>query len=354
MPTSAPPPSVLPDPWLPCSPAEVERFLSEPEDGVLDVLRNLPGDILVLGAGGKMGLHLCLMLRRALAQLGRPDRVLAVSRFTTLHSTADFREHGVATQTCDLSDPEQLAALPDWPLVFFLAGAKFGTASNPELLQRMNVDVPHLVAERYRQARIVALSTGCVYAYVAPQTGGSVETDATAPVGDYAQSCLGREQAFAAGVRLHGTSVALIRLNYSVEFRYGVLADICSRVLRGEPVPVAMGYVNVIWQRDAIAQIIRTLPLATPQPFVLNITGEAVLSVRQLAHEFGRLLDQPVQIEGTEEPTAWLSNSSQAQRLFGSPATRLTDMLRWTAAWVRSGGANYHKPTGFEKRDGKF
>jgi dTDP-4-dehydrorhamnose reductase len=286
--------------------------------------------------------------------LGRADRVLAVSRYQTLHSTADFRRYEIETRTCDLADREQLAALPDWPLVFFLAGAKFGTASNPELLQRMNVDVPQRVAERYRQARIAALSTGCVYSYVAPQTGGSVETDATAPVGDYARSCLGREQAFAAGSQRHGTSVALIRLNYSVEFRYGVLADICSRVLRGEPVPVTMGHVNVIWQRDAIAQIIRTLPLATPQPFILNITGDAVLSVRRLAHEFGRILDRPVQIEGTEEPTAWLSNSAQAQRLFGPPATRLADMLRWTAGWVRSGGANYHKPTGFEKRDGKF
>jgi nucleoside-diphosphate-sugar epimerase len=354
MPTSAPSPNVLPDPWLPCPLAEVERFLSEPDDGVLDTLRATPGDILVLGAGGKMGLHLCLMLRRALAELGRDHSVLAVSRFTTLHSTADFREHEIATQTCDLADPQQLAALPDWPLVFFLAGAKFGTASNPELLQRMNVEVPQLVAERYRRARIVALSTGCVYSYVGPQTGGSVESDATGPVGDYARSCLGREQAFAAGAQRHGTPVALVRLNYSVEFRYGVLADICSRVLRGEPVSVAMGYVNVIWQRDAIAEIIRTLPLTTPQPFVLNITGDAVLSVRQLAHEFGRLLDRPVQIEGAEEPTAWLSNSAQAQRLFGPPATCLADMLRWTAAWVRSGGANYHKPTGFEKRDGKF
>jgi nucleoside-diphosphate-sugar epimerase len=338
----------------PCAPDDVERFLSEPDDGVLETLRAMRGDILVLGAGGKMGLHLCLMLKTALARLGHADHVLAVSRYQTLHSTADFHRYEIETRTCDLADPDQLAALPDWPLVFFLAGAKFGTATNPELLQRMNVDVPTLVVERYRQARIVALSTGCVYAYVAPQTGGSVETDATAPVGDYALSCLGRERAFTAGSRQHGTPVTLVRLNYSVEFRYGVLVDICGKVLRGEPVNVAMGYVNVIWQRDALAQIIRTLPLASSPPFIINIAGDALLSVRELAHEFGRLLHQPVRIEGSEEPTAWLSNSAQGQRLFGKPRATLADMLRWTTAWVRGGGASYHKPTGFEKRDGKF
>ena len=339
---------------LPMAPDEVEPFLCQPDAGVLEDLRTVPGNVLVLGAGGKMGLHLCLMLQTALAALGRADRVLAVSRFTTLHAQDDFRRYGIQTQTCDLADRQQLAALPDWPNVFFLAGAKFGTAASPAMLEQMNVVVPQLVAERYRSARIVALSTGCVYSFVAPASGGSTENDATEPVGDYAWSCLGREQAFTVAARRYGSKVALIRLNYSTEFRYGVLVDICGKVLRGEPVNVSMGHVNVIWQRDAIAQIIRALPLASMGPLILNVTGDAVLSVRDLAHEFGRILDLPVQFEGAEAPTVWLSNSSQAQSLFGKPPTPLTDMLRWTAAWLRAGGATYGKPTGFEKRDGKY
>lgn len=351
---SDPSPTIAPELPLPMPPEQVEEFLSQPDAEVSAGLRGVPGDFLVLGAGGKMGLHLCLMLQTALAASGRTDRVLAVSRFTSLHSSGDFRRYGIETLTCDLADRRQLAALPDCPNVFFLAGAKFGTANNPVLLARMNVVVPRLVAERFRSSGIVALSTGCVYAYVAASSGGSTEADATAPVGDYAWSCLGRERAFFEAARRHGTRVALIRLNYSTEFRYGVLVDICGKVLRGEPVNVTMGHVNVIWQRDAIAQIIRALPLASTDPFVLNVTGDAILPVRELAHEFGRLLKLPVTLEGTETTTAWLSNSGQAQQLFGKPTTPLTDMLRWTAAWLCAEGKTYGKPTGFEKRDGKF
>ena len=349
-----PSPHRLQEESLPLAGDEVERFLSRPDAEVLAALRTVPGDVLVLGAGGKMGLHLCLMLQAALAALGRQDRLLAVSRFTTLHAQDDFRRYGIETRACDLADRQQLALLPDWPNVFFLAGTKFGTAASPVMLARMNVVVPQRVAERFRPARIVALSTGCVYSFVSPASGGSSEADATEPVGDYAWSCLGREHAFTTAARRYGTQVALIRLNYSTEFRYGVLVDICGKVLRGEPVNVSMGHVNVIWQRDAIAQIIRSLPLANAGPLVLNVTGDAVLSVRDLAREFGRMLDLPVQFAGSEAPTVWLSNSSQAQRLFGKPPTPLTDMLRWTAAWLRAGGATYGKPTGFEKRDGKY
>ena len=339
---------------LPMPPEDVELFLSEPDEGVREALRTVAGDFVVLGAGGKMGLHFCLMLQRALASLGRPDRVVAVSRFQTLHSTADFVRYGIETWPCDLAEPDQLAALPDFPNVFFLAGAKFGTAHQPEVLQRMNVYVPQLVAERYRLARIVALSTGCVYSYTTPASGGSLEADETAPVGDYARSCLGREQAFGAGCERHGTRVTLVRLNYSVEFRYGVLLDICGKVLHGEPVDVAMGYVNVIWQRDAVAQIIRTLPLANAPPFIINVTGPETLSVRELAQQFAQVLQQPATIAGVESPTAWLSNSAQAQHLLGPPQASLPDLIRWTTEWLRTGGATYHKPTGFEKRDGNF
>lgn len=301
-----------------------------------------------------MGLHLSLMLKRALDAAGRGRELLAVSRFSTLRDTDDFERFGIATQACDLSDPTAVAALPEAAVVFFLAGVKFGTAANPDLLRKFNVEMPGIVARRFRQSRIVAFSTGCVYPFVRPETGGSTEAMSPEPPGAYAASCLAREHAFDAVSREHGTPVALIRLNYSVEFRYGVLVDIAGKVLRGEAVDVTMGYVNVIWQRDAVDHIIRSLELAGSPAVPVNITGPGVLSVRALAHRFGEILGRPVTVTGTEAPTAWLNDASRSHRRFGLPPTSLETMMPWIAAWLQSGGPVWGKPTGFEKRDGKF
>lgn len=339
---------------LPCPPESIDEFLSEPSAEVTALVAHTPGRIHVLGAGGKMGLHLSLMLKRALDRGGRGRDLLAVSRFSTLRDTDDFERHGIATRACDLSDPAAVAALPDAPTLFFLAGVKFGTASAPELLRKFNVEMPGLVAQRFHRARIVAFSTGCVYPFVRPESGGATESTPPAPPGDYAASCLGREKAFAAVSREMGTRVALIRLNYSIEFRYGVLFDIASKVFRGEPVDVSTGHVNVIWQRDAVDHIIRSVELAGSPAVPVNITGPDVLSVRTLAQRFGTLLERPVKITGREAETAWLNNAAAAHQRFGKPATSLEQMLAWTAEWVRRGGESWGKPTGFEVRSGKF
>jgi nucleoside-diphosphate-sugar epimerase len=346
--------TVLAPAALPCSPGQVDEFLSQPSDAVISMLAQHPGPIHVLGAGGKMGLHLSMMLRRALDARGRREVVTAVSRFRTLRDRAAFEERGIATHACDLTDPRALAALPDAPTVFFLAGVKFGTSSAPDLLRTFNVEMPRLVAHRFHRSRIVAFSSGCVYPFVTRESGGATESTPPAPVGDYAASCLAREAAFSEVSREHGTKVALIRLNYSVEFRYGLLVDIAEKVLRGEPVDVTTGYFNVIWQRDAVDYAIRALDLAGSPPVPINITGPQTLSVRAIAQRFGELLQRPVTITGTEADTAWLNNASRSHQRFGPPATPLEDMLGWVAEWLRQGGETWGKPTGFEERSGKF
>ena len=344
-----------PLPPSPCAPWEADDFLSRPTAAVVAALRDFGQPVLVLGAGGKMGLHLSLMLRAAALAAGRADlRVIAVSRFSTLRDRESFTRAGVETIACDLSDEAAVAALPEAGVVFYLAGVKFGTASSPELLERMNVTVARLVACRYRRSRLVAFSTGCVYPFVDVRSGGADESVPPAPVGDYAVSCLRREEVFAEAAREHGTPVVLIRLNYAVEFRYGVLVDIAAKVQAGQPIDVSMGHVNVIWQADAIAQVIRSAALARSPALPLNITGADVLRVRDLAATFGALLERTPVFTGEEQGTAWLNDASQSHRLLGSPGTSLDQMCLWVASWLSSGGNTWGKPTGFEKRDGKF
>ena len=340
---------------LPCAPGEADEFLSRPTPAVVALAETMPTPVLVLGAGGKMGLHLSLMLKHALVAAGRgEERVVAVSRFSSLRDRDVFERAGIETIACDLSVESQVAELPDAPTVFFLAGVKFGTSNSPDLLEQMNVIMPRLVAKRYEQARIVAFSTGCVYPFVSTETAGASEATPIGPVGDYAVSCARREEAFAEAARRAGTRVALIRLNYSVEFRYGVLVDIATKVLRGEPVDVTMGHVNLIWQRDAVAHSILALGLAAAPAEPVNVTGAGVLRVRDLATDFGTLFGVKPVITGVEAPTAWLNDASRSHALFGAPPTPVSTMQAWVAAWLAAGGDTWGKPTGFEKRDGKF
>lgn len=347
---STPPASLA----LPCAPDEIEQFLSKPDAATIQLVKGLKGPVAVLGAGGKMGLHLCLMLKQAAVAAGNDLRVIAVSRFTTLRDRESFTDAGIETISADLSVPAELAKLPEAPLVFFLAGVKFGTATSPELLEKMNVAMPRLVASRYRTSRIVAFSTGCVYPFVDVKSGGATESTPTAPVGDYALSCLKREEAFADAAREFKTPVALIRLNYSIEFRYGVLVDIAMKVLRREPIDVSMGHVNLIWQPDALNHVIHSAPLAASPAVPINITGTTILSVRELAAQAGRIVGIEPVLVGEEKPTAWLSDAGWSHKLFGAPPTSVETMQRWVAAWLTSGGETWGKPTGFETRDGKF
>lgn len=341
-------------PGLPCPPAEVDDFISQPTPRVLEVVGRTPGPFLVLGAGGKIGLHLSVMLRRALDALGRRDRVIAVSRFSTLRDRAAFEQRGIETLACDLGDAAALATLPEAPTVFFLAGVKFGTATAPGLLHAVNVEIPHRVARKYAHSRIVAYSSGCVYPFVTPASGGAREDTPSSPVGEYAASCVAREQAFTEVAAAHGTAVALIRLNYSIEFRYGLLVDIAQQVLAGRPVDVTTGQVNVIWQTDAVAHSIQALEIAGSPAVPINVTGAEILSVRDLATRFGAALGRPAQVTGTEAGTAWLNNAAHSHRLFGPPLTSVDQMILWISEWLLRNGETWGKPTGFERRDGRF
>jgi len=333
---------------------ELDEIITRPTEQVRAAIELCPGPITVLGAAGKMGFHLCLMLKRVLSQLDREHDLVAVSRFSTANSLIPFQEAKIRTLVADLSESEQIDTIPVTPWVFFLAGIKFGTADNPALLDRMNSQMPKLVAARFANSSIVAMSTGCVYSFTTPGTGGSKESDPTDPPGVYAQSCLDRETAFIEGSLSHHTRCVLIRLNYSIDLRYGVLVDIAQQVLTNTPINIETGFANVIWQGDAIQQILRSPPLADSPPFVLNVTGSNTLRVRELALAFGKRLNRSPTFSGTESNNCWLSNNSLARNLFGEPATDLEQMMDWISHWLLSGGPSLNKPTHFQTRDGKY
>ncbi len=331
--------------------AELDDALSSPRPETEAALAACPGDVVVLGAGGKMGPTLARMARRA-ARDSR--RVMAVSRWSSAEARRQLEEAGVETVSADLLDRGAVMALPDAPNVIFMAGQKFGTTDSPELTWGMNALVPAYCADRYRDSRIVAFSTGNVYALTPIESGGSRETDQLAPVGEYAASCLARERMFEMASRANGTRVSILRLNYAIDLRYGVLVDIAVKVFRSEPVGVDMGYVNVIWQGDANRVALESLPLASTPPFVLNLTGGEILSVRALATWFGERFKKAPRFTGSERADALLSDTNRLRSSF-APASVGVDALReWVADWVERGGPLLGKPTKFETRDGKF
>lgn len=334
--------------------AELEDLLSRPTEGVLESLRGLEGDILVLGVGGKMGPSLARMARRASELLGQRRKVFGVSRFSSPHAAEGFREHGVEPIVCDLADADAVRRLPEVPNVIFMAGQKFGTAQQPELTWVMNTLVPGLVAERFRKSRLVVFSTGCVYPLTSVTGPGSQEDDALGPPGEYASTCVGRERIFTHFSIQHGTPALLFRLNYAIDLRYGVLLDVAQKVALGRPVDVTMGHVNVIWQGDANARALQCLALVASPPLALNVTGREKLSVRSLAERFGELFGTRPVFTGQEAPTAWLSDASRSFELFGPVTVTLDEMIAATAHWVKRGGVTLGKPTHFETRDGKF
>lgn len=339
---------------IPFTEQTLDSYITRPRLCALDAVRKLNGDVLVLGAAGKMGLHLCLMLKRCFAQNGQNNRVIAVSRFSSLGSRSQFEENGIEIIACDLSNEKELAALPDVENIWFMAGVKFGTSDQPELLHKMNIEMPGLVAHRFKNARITALSTGCVYSFVSADSSGSIETDATASVSEYAESCRGREKAFRSVSETEGLRTVLIRLNYAVEMRYGVLVDIAQKVLNGQPIDVSMNRFNCIWQGDALAHIIASIALAKSPAEILNVTGPETLSIRETAETFGQLFGKTPVLTGEEQKTAWLNNAGKAIGLFGAPEVAADQMIEWIAAWLKNGGNTLGKPTKFEVRNGKF
>jgi nucleoside-diphosphate-sugar epimerase len=333
---------------------ELEERLSRPSPEVIDALRRAAGDVIVLGAGGKMGPSLSAMLRRAADALGDGRSVMAVSRFSSPDVAERLERYGIRVVRAELGDRAAIARLPDAANVIYMAGQKFGTRDLPSLTWAVNTLIPAMVAERYAASRIVAFSTGNVYP-LTPATGrGSREGDALTPMGEYANSCVGRERVLEHVSRTHGTPIAIIRLNYAVDLRYGVLVDIAHRVLSGQPVRVDMGFVNVIWQGDANAQSIRALTSAGSPPVAINVTGPDRLSVREAAQRLGDLLGATPILEGAEAPDALLSDTTFAQSLFGPPTISTDVLLQWVASWVAHGGTRLGKPTKFEVRDGRF
>lgn len=334
---------------------QLDEALSRPTPGVLETLTKISGDVAVLGAGGKMGPTLCWMLRRAFDQLGQHDRrVYAVSRFSSRDAAEWLSQRHIDVVRCDLLDRDSLKTLPDVPNVIYMAGQKFGTQSDPSATWVANTVVPALVAERYPTARMVALSTGCVYPLVPWQGPGSREEDELGPPGDYANSCVGRERVLSYFAQRHGSPLILVRLCYAIDLRYGVLLDLAQKVWTNRPIDLAMGATHVIWQGDANARIIQCLEHATNPPSAVNLTGRERLLIHTLAERLGELLKRPVHFTGTEALTAWVWNADRSYEWFGSPAVSVDEMLEATAAWVRRGGPTLNKPTHFEVRDGQF
>ncbi|MDQ6707303.1 MAG: NAD-dependent epimerase/dehydratase family protein [Acidobacteriota bacterium] len=334
--------------------SQLEQVLSQPREADREALRSLNGDLLILGAGGKMGPSLARIAKRAAADAGIRARVIAVARFSNPDLAAALRNDGIETIAADLLAPGALDRLPDCGNVIFMAARKFGTGGQEGLTWAMNTYLPGRVAERFARSRIVAFSTGNVYPLTPVAGGGSVETDPVGPVGEYAQSALGRERMFVHFSLANGTKIALLRLNYAIDLRYGILLDIGTKVFARQPVDVSMPAVNVIWQGDANSVCLRAFALANSPPFVLNVTGPETVSVRLLAHEFARRFELDPAIAGTEQPTALLNNAALCRQLFGSPSISLARMIDWVAEWIASGGPTLGKPTHFEQREGRF
>jgi nucleoside-diphosphate-sugar epimerase len=341
------------DTSAPATVEELEDRLSEPTERLIASFGRLQGDIIVLGVAGKMGPSLARMARRASNAAGTPRRIIGVARFTAPGCEADLHRHGVETIRCDLLDSAQLASLPDAPNIIYLAGRKFGSTGDEPLTWAVNTFLPGLVCSKFAQSRIIALSTGNVYGLTRVSCP-SRETDSLNPQGEYAMSCVGRERIFEHFSRALNIPTLLIRLNYAAEMRYGVLVDIAQRVVEEEPVDLAMGYLNVIWQADACAMTLQALEHASVPARVVNVTGPEVLSVRELAEEFGRLLGKPVSFRGVESAEALLSDSAVAHELFGPPRIDAAQLVSWTADWIRRRGPTLGKPTHFEVRDGRF
>ncbi|WP_025157371.1 NAD-dependent epimerase/dehydratase family protein [Leifsonia aquatica] len=334
---------------------ELEEALATPSAALVADLAESRGDLVVLGAGGKMGPSLSVLARRALDEAGRgSDTVYAVSRFSSDEARRRLEVERVEVVPFDLLSDRDLAELPDAPNVVFMVGAKFGAATNASWAWEVNAALPDRVARRYRDSAITAMSTGNVYPFVAPGSGGSVESDVPGPVGEYAMSCLGRERVFEFGAVTRGTRVSIVRLNYAVDLRYGVLADIGSTVLSEAPVDLTTGAVNVVWQGYANEVVLRSLGHASDAVFTVNLTGPELLSVRGIAERFGALFDREVSFVGEPAPSALLNNAGRCFELFGYPTVPAGTLIEWQADWLRAGLPTSGKPTKWAVRDGRF
>lgn len=334
--------------------AELSDVLSEPFPEDVETARQLDGDVMILGAGGKMGPSLIRRILRAIDQADGDNTVFAVSRYSDPDVKSQLESWGAETIEADLLEPGALDALPDCENIIYMVGKKFGATGGEPLTWTINSYLPGEVARRFADSHIVAFSTGNVYPPVPVDSGGPTEEDETGPVGEYAQSCLGRERVFQYFSERNNTPTCLLRLNYAVEARYGVLVDIGRWVYNQEPVPLDMSYVNVIWQGDANSVCFQSLELADSPAEILNMTGPEILSVRDIAEQFGDYFDSEVTFEGEERDTALLNDASRCHELFGEPKVPVSDVIELVASWIEQGNPIMDKPTKFHVRSGEF
>jgi nucleoside-diphosphate-sugar epimerase len=330
--------------------AALDELLCRPSQALIDDLGKVEGDIMILGVAGKMGPTLAGLAKAALP--GR--RVIGVARFSEPGTKEWLQARGIETINCDLLDEKAIGALPKIPNIIFMAGRKFGAEGDLALTWAMNSHVPALVAQAFKTSRIVAFSTGCVYPFVPVDSGGSREEMQPDPPGEYAQSCVGRERMFEYFSKKFATPGRLFRLNYAIDMRYGVLYDIASKVFSGKPIDISLGHVNFIWQGDASSQALRCLAHCDTPTSPINVSGPEILAVRDLAAKFGEHFGKAPVLVGKEEPTAWLTNTSQAVQLFGAPVVDTEQLIKWTADWVRREMPSLGKPTKYEVRDGRY
>ena len=333
---------------------QLDELLVQPSEELIEFSASLSGPVVVLGAGGKMGPTLAARLQAAINQSGADATVVAVSRFSDPAARSWLTVRGVQTIAADLMEPEIYTELPDADQVIYLIGTKFGTRQNPSHTWAINTLAPANAMRRYRSAKMVALSTGNVYAFSSVDSGGSMESDPLQPVGEYACAAVGRERIFEHFCHQNKTPVALIRLNYATDLRYGVLTDLATQVASGLPIDVTQGYFNCIWQGDANDLIIRSLALAANPAKPLNVTSLETFAVRDVAQRVADRMGKQVTFTGREAKTALLSNASHCQSLLGGPKTPMDKVIDWVADWVAGGGRLLGKPTHFEVRDGGF
>lgn len=334
--------------------AKLDEMLTTPSYKLIQDISRLDGDLMVLGAGGKMGPTLCVLAKKALQAAGVEKEVYAVSRFSDPIVSAYLSENSVKMISCDMLAPHALEDLPDAKNIIYMAGKKFGTNGNEYATWAMNTWLSSRVAERFKDSRIVVFSSGNIYPKVPIHSGGATEKVATEPVGEYCMSCLGRERMFEYAAKTYDTPISIFRLNYAVDLRYGVLFDIASKVMNDQAVELATPSFNCIWQKDANETAIRLLNYASPEVFTLNVTGPETASVRETALQFGKLFGKTPTFLGDPTDTAYLSNAGKMFELFGYPTVSLNTMIEWQAQWILSGGRSLGKPTHFEERKGSY
>ncbi len=333
----------------------LEAFMTTPYPELIDFMRRLEGDLMILGAGGKMGPTLARLARRACDEAGVARRIMAVSRYSDPAARASVERHGIEAIPCDLLDPDAVAGLPRARNIIFMAGRKFGEVGSETLTWMTNVVAPAIAARAFPDSRFVVFSTGCVYEYLPPAGGvGSRETDIPAPIGEYSHSCLGRERVFEYYSALNGTPLCIYRLNYSIDMRYGVLVDIAQRVHAGMPVDRSVAAFNVIWQGDAIHRALQCLEHASAPPTILNITGPEMHWVEPVAQAFAERFGRPARFAGHDSGRALLSDASRSVEIFGPPRVSVDTMIDWIADWISRGGRTLGKPTHFQVTDGQY